>query len=239
MIRHPPVQSVQRTSTRVRQPNTSVYQERFVLERIRSLRKQKGRVISSSTAKRSESTCFKTASITSGDGVNLKKQYELQLKKDELNLQTEYAKAVAREEAYAQAEVGNFAPRNVAPKTRSAISFPFSNTKEPRTDGSRLVETREPYYAGRLYYLEQHTTDRAQEVERSCLYMKPEEGYLKAKKFLESKFGQEYKIAMAYVDKLTNCPVIKAEDAEALEGFAILLFNFINTLKTIGYSSQF
>lgn len=73
----------------------------------------------------------------------------------------------------------------------------------------------------------------------SCLYIKPEEGYLKAKKLLESKFGQKHKIAMAYVDKVTNGPVIKAEDDEALEGFAILLSRCANTLKAIGYSSKF
>ncbi|KAL9976387.1 hypothetical protein ACROYT_G013685 [Oculina patagonica] len=249
--------------------------------------------------------------------LHLKKQeYELQLKKDELNLQTEYAKAVAREEAYAQAEAGNLPPSNVVLKSRSAISIPFSDTKEPMTDGSKrapkvtsgknvepkvpsdkkeksnvkpstmssdrrsvvsssssgsdksglsdqdyeiLVQQsrvmkefvnqqqrnllprrpREPDYAGRLYYLEQHTTGRAQEVVRSCLYMEPKEGYLKAKKLLESKFGQKYKIAMAYVDKVTNGPGIKAEDAEALEGFAILLSSCTNTLKAFGYSSKF
>ena len=69
--------------------------------------------------------------------------------------------------------------------------------------------------------------------------MKPEECCLKAKKLLESKFRQEHKIAMAYVDKVTNRPVIKAEDSEALEGFAILLSSGTNTFKTIGYSSKF
>ena len=44
---------------------------------------------------------------------------------------------------------------------------------------------------------------------------------------------------MAYVDKVTNGPAIKAEDAEALEGFATLLASCTNTLKAIGYSSKF
>ncbi len=44
---------------------------------------------------------------------------------------------------------------------------------------------------------------------------------------------------MADVDKVTSGPVIKAEDAEALEGFAILLSSCTNTLKAIGYSSMF
>jgi len=69
-----------------------------------------------------------------------------------------------------------------------------------------LIEARKPDYAGTLYYLEQHTTGRAQELVHSCLYMKPEEGYL----LLESKFGQKHRIAMAYVNKVMNGPVIKA-----------------------------
>ena len=227
--------------------------------------------------------------------LRLKRQeYDLQLKKDELNLKTEYAKAVAREEAYAQAEAGNFAPSNVASgNPRFPISVPSSITRASRAGGSKresfvpadkkeklsvsdsssssgnsglsdqaygilvqqnrvmeefvkqqqrnllprrrvpvfsgdpleycsfirafesVIETREPDYAGRLYYLEQHTAGRAQELVRSCLYMKAEEGYVKAKKLLESRFGQKHKIAMAYVDKVTNGPVIKAEDADA------------------------
>nr|XP_058944749.1 uncharacterized protein LOC131772813 [Pocillopora verrucosa] len=264
--------------------------------------------------------------------LRLKRQeYDLQLKKDELNLKTEYAKAVAREEAYAQAEAGNFAPSNVASRNpRCPVSVVSSITEKSRTGGSKresfvpadkkeklsvkssnpvkdhkgvvsdsssssgnsglsdqaygilvqqnrvmeefvkqqqrnllprrrvpvfsgdplhycafirafetVIETRELDYAGRLYYLEQHTAGRAQELVQSCLYMKAEDGYVKAKKLLESKFGQKHKIAMAYVDKVTNGPVIKAEDADALEGFAVLLSSCTNTLKAIGYSSKF
>ena len=264
--------------------------------------------------------------------LRLKRQeYDLQLKKDELNLKTEYAKAVAREEAYAQAEAGNFAPSNVASRNpRCPVSVVSSITEKSRTGGSKresfvpadkkeklsvkssnpvkdhkgavsdsssssgnsglsdqaygilvqqnrvmeefvkqqqrnllprrrvpvfsgdplhycafirafetVIETRELDYAGRLYYLEQHTAGRAQELVQSCLYMKAEDGYVKAKKLLESKFGQKHKIAMAYVDKVTNGPVIKAEDADALEGFAVLLSSCTNTLKAIGHSSKF
>ena len=43
---------------------------------------------------------------------------------------------------------------------------------------------------------------------------------------------------MAYVDQLTNGPYIKAEDAESLEGFSILLSSCTNTLKAIGYLNK-
>jgi len=41
-----------------------------------------------------------------------------------------------------------------------------------------VIETRESDYAGRLYYPEQHTADRPQELVRTCLYMNAEAGYL-------------------------------------------------------------
>ena len=101
-----------------------------------------------------------------------------------------------------------------------------------------VIEPREPDYAGRLYYLEQHTSGRPQEIVRSCLYMAPKEGYTKARSLLERRFGQKHKIAMACLDQVTDGPRIKAEDAESLEGLSILLSSCTNTLRSIGYSSK-
>ena len=70
------------------------------------------------------------------------------------------------------------------------------------------------------------------------MYLNPEEGYSKAKKLLEARFGQKHNIEMAYVDQLTNGPYIKAEDAESLEGFSILQSSCTNTLKAIGYLNK-
>ena len=72
-----------------------------------------------------------------------------------------------------------------------------------------VIKIRESDYAGRLYYLEQHKAGRAQDLVRSCLYMNNKAGYLKARKLLESKFSQKHKIAMAYMDKVTNGPSLK------------------------------
>ena len=47
-------QPVQCSSARARKPNSSVDQEGMVIERIRELRKQRGKVLSSLTAKRRE-----------------------------------------------------------------------------------------------------------------------------------------------------------------------------------------
>ena len=43
---------------------------------------------------------------------------------------------------------------------------------------------------------------------RSCLAIDPEDGYPKACKLLKQRYGQSYKIATAYVDKVTKGPTI-------------------------------
>ena len=101
-----------------------------------------------------------------------------------------------------------------------------------------VIEPRELDYAARLYYLEQHTSGRPQEIVRRCLYMAPKEGYTKARSFLQRRFGQKHKIAMACLDQVTSGPRIKAEDAESLEGLSMLLSSCTNTLRSIGYSSK-
>ena len=76
------------------------------------------------------------------------------------------------------------------------------------------------------------------ELVRSCLAMKEEDGYREARSLLKTRYGQSYRIASAYVGKLTRGPAIKAEDGEALRRFSILLTGCNNTLKEIGYLSK-
>ena len=101
-----------------------------------------------------------------------------------------------------------------------------------------LIEAKEPDYASKLYYLEQYTSGRAQELVRSCLHMPHKEGYLKGRSLLEQKFGQKHKIAMAHVEKFINGSPIKAEDGDSLEQFSISLLSCSNTLKAIGYLNK-
>ena len=68
--------------------------------------------------------------------------------------------------------------------------------------------------------------------------MDPEEGYPEACKLLKQWYGQSYKIATAYVDRVTKGPAIKSEDRKGLQNFATLLTSCRNTLKSIGYSSK-
>ena len=104
----------------------------------------------------------------------------------------------------------------------------FENLIEAKTTSSRAI----------LYYLVQYTSGDVRELMRSCLSMSPDEGYLEARKLLKSRYGQAYKIATAYVDRLTKGPPIGAEDGAGLQRFSILLTSCKNTLKEIGYLNK-
>ena len=68
--------------------------------------------------------------------------------------------------------------------------------------------------------------------------MNPEEGYCEARSLLKQRYGQGYRIATAYVDRLTRGPPIKAEDSGALRQHSILLTGCKNMLKEIGYLNK-
>jgi hypothetical protein len=104
----------------------------------------------------------------------------------------------------------------------------FENFIEANTDSN----------SARLYYLIQYNQGDVKELMKSCLSMKGEEGYAEARRLLKRRYGQDYKIAASYVDCVTTGPMIKSENAAALQRFSILLTSCKNMLKTIGYSSK-
>ena len=98
-----------------------------------------------------------------------------------------------------------------------------------------MIVAKTTSYSARMYYLVQYTAGDVQELMRSCLAMDSEEGYREARKLLAKRYGQPYKIASAYVERVTNGPAIKAEDGAALQSFSALLTTCKNTLNEIGY----
>jgi len=58
---------------------------------------------------------------------------------------------------------------------------------------------------------------------RSYLAMDPDEGYPEARKILKKRYGESYRIATAYVDRVTKGPVLKAEDSKGLEKLSTCL----------------
>ena len=101
-----------------------------------------------------------------------------------------------------------------------------------------LIERRTTSESARLYYLVQYTTGEVRELVKSCLTMREDAGYQKARDLLKKRYGQSYRIASAFVDKLAKGSAIKAEDGEALRRFSILLTSCKNTLQDIGYLNK-
>ena len=101
-----------------------------------------------------------------------------------------------------------------------------------------LIEAKTKSSSTRLYYLLQYTSGDVQELMQSCLSMRPDEGYQEARRLLKERYGQGYKIASAYITRVTNGPPIKNEDGHALQKFSVLLTSCKNTLKEIGYLNK-
>ena len=97
-----------------------------------------------------------------------------------------------------------------------------------------LVERKITSPSARLYYLVQYTSGHIQELMKSCLSMNPTEGYDEATQLLKERYGQNYQIASAHVNRLIDGPVIKPEDNVELQKFSIQLTSCVNTLNKIG-----
>ena len=98
-----------------------------------------------------------------------------------------------------------------------------------------LIESKTSSPSARLYYLIQHTSGPAQELMKSCLSMREDESYTAARKLLKDRFGQNYRVAAAHIQRLIEGPPIKHEDGSALQQFAIQLTSCTNVLEKIGY----
>ena len=60
-----------------------------------------------------------------------------------------------------------------------------------------LIESKTTDSNTRLYYLVQYTSGDVQELMRSCLSMKPDEGSQEVRRLLKERYGQGSKIATA------------------------------------------
>lgn len=89
-----------------------------------------------------------------------------------------------------------------------------------------------------LYYLEQFTRAKPRELVRSCQQIAPECGYDFAKQLLKEHFGNEYKIATAYIEKVFTWPAIKAEDVNALQAYSLFLRSCCNVMEKLQYMRE-
>ena len=101
-----------------------------------------------------------------------------------------------------------------------------------------LIESRTDSSSTRLYYLVQYMSSDAHELMCSCLSMNHTEGYHEVRQLLKEHYGQNYKIATTYVDRVTMGPQIRAEKTEDLRKFSTLITSCKNALRDIGYLNR-
>ena len=101
-----------------------------------------------------------------------------------------------------------------------------------------LIEAKTSNERRKLFYLVQYTAEEVQELMRGCLTMDPEAGYMEARRLLKEKYGQNYRIATAYVNLGIESATIKSEDGTALQTFSVLLISCRNALNEIGYLNK-
>eukprot|EP00794_Sanderia_malayensis_P013101 gene13101-14442_t len=101
-----------------------------------------------------------------------------------------------------------------------------------------LVEQRTTSPSAFLYYLIQYTSGCVQELMKSCLSMRSEDGYYKARRLLKERYGQNYRIASTYIKKLIDGLAIKADDGTMLQEYSVQLSSCVSTLKEIDCVSE-
>jgi hypothetical protein len=92
--------------------------------------------------------------------------------------------------------------------------------------------------AARLMRLMQYCTGKARQVIQGCCAMEPNEGYIKAKKLLKERFGNDYLITEIWVKKVTGGGALKAADHERLLDYSDELNNCVMTLKAMRKLSE-
>ncbi|KAK7944331.1 hypothetical protein WMY93_000059 [Mugilogobius chulae] len=97
------------------------------------------------------------------------------------------------------------------------------------------VEKNTNNNSDRLYYMEQHTKGYAKELVRSCQHLNPEYGYAKAKSLLKEHFGNEHKVAAAYMNRALSWPTIRPDEVSALQDYSLFLWSCCTAMEEVQY----
>ncbi|XP_028406789.1 uncharacterized protein LOC114529231 [Dendronephthya gigantea] len=98
-----------------------------------------------------------------------------------------------------------------------------------------LIEAKVESPIERLYFLDQYTSGKANEVIKGCIQMKSDDSYSQAKALLKKHFGDPFKVANAYIARLTKWPSVKPKDGKRLQEFAIALEQAKNATTNLPY----
>lgn len=70
---------------------------------------------------------------------------------------------------------------------------------------------------------------------RSCHHIESDRGYLRAKALLKEHYGNEQKVAAAYMERALVWPTIKTEDVKALQEYSLFLRGCCNVMEDVQY----
>ena len=101
-----------------------------------------------------------------------------------------------------------------------------------------LIESKVDDSCERLYFLGQYTLGKAKELINGCLQRKSEDSYNEAKMLLKRQFGDPFKIANAYITKLSAWPSIKPNDGPALQDFSIAMEQAKSAMKGMSHMND-
>ncbi len=119
-----------------------------------------------------------------------------------------------------------------------AISVPkFNGNPMEYTLFIKLFETRIIPFLSRtedkLLYLEQLLEGDAKDLVGGCLYMDPSDGYTEARKLLDLKYGDSFKITTSYINQLKNWPTLLIDDNRGIEKLSNFLTKCHSAMKGI------
>lgn len=103
---------------------------------------------------------------------------------------------------------------------------------------AHAIESKTDSQQDRLYYLEQFASGEPLELIRSCEHMRPHKVYREARKLLNRHYGDELRIANAYIKKAMDWPQIKPDDRKGLKTFALFLIGCSNTVSDVDYMEE-
>ena len=89
-----------------------------------------------------------------------------------------------------------------------------------------LIESKVDPSSKRLYFLDQYTSGKG------------EDSYKEARRFLKKHFGDPYRIASAYIAKLSSWPTVKLNDGTGLREFSIVLEQARNAMTGMQYMND-
>ena len=101
-----------------------------------------------------------------------------------------------------------------------------------------LIESKVDNSSELLHFLDQHTSWKAKELIKGCLQMNGGDSYKEARRLLNKHFGDPYKIASAYIAKLSNWPAVRPNEGTGLQEFSIALEQARNPVTGMQYMND-